>query len=217
MLERRSIHYLVVNRPGFSGSDPSPGRTVVDFAADLGELMTSLGHRRFSIMGVSAGAPYALACAWALRDRIAALAAVSPLGPPSGSGASPGVRYRVPKILGSPWVGPLVAEGCLRTLRFHRQTSARAMVEDYRVCRGDWGFDPATVRVPVTLWHGRADRLVPLSHALTLADSLDTCTACVDPLGGHFFYGKRLAEIVGTLVPVEAPAIRRSVELALAA
>jgi pimeloyl-ACP methyl ester carboxylesterase len=74
-LERLSIRYLVVNRPGFGGSDPAPGRTVADHANDVGELMTMLGHRRFSVVGVSAGAPYALACGWALADSLVALAA----------------------------------------------------------------------------------------------------------------------------------------------
>lgn len=61
VIARLSIRYLVLNRPGFGGSDPSPGRLVVDFARDVGEAMSILGHRRFSVVGVSAGAPYALA------------------------------------------------------------------------------------------------------------------------------------------------------------
>lgn len=69
-LERLSIRYLVVNRPGFGGSDPAPGRTVADHAGEVGELMTVLGHHRFSVVGVSAGAPYALACGWAFADRL---------------------------------------------------------------------------------------------------------------------------------------------------
>jgi pimeloyl-ACP methyl ester carboxylesterase len=201
---RLSIRYLVVNRPGFGGSDPSPGRTVVDFAHDVGGVMSALGYRRFSVVGVSAGAPYALACGWALAERIVGLAAVSPLGPPSGCGASASLRYQVPLVpFGSARVGPAVAHLCLRALRLHRQTSAQAMIADYLVCRSHWGFDPADLRVPVTLWHGRADRLVPLSHALTLAGAIRTCTARVDPDGGHFFYSRRLAEIIPALVPDE--------------
>ena len=201
VLDQLSIRYLVVNRPGFGGSDPSPGRTVADFAADLGELMTSLGYGRFSVVGVSAGAPYALACGHALADRVAAVAAVSPLGPASGPGSSPGLRYRVPFVpFGAPRVGPATAGLCLRALGFHRHTSAQAMIEDYRVCRRPWGFDPAGLRVPVTVWHARGDRLVPLSHALALAEVTGSCTSRVDRQGGHFFYSDRLAEIVGTLV-----------------
>jgi pimeloyl-ACP methyl ester carboxylesterase len=60
------IQYLVVDRPGFGGSDPHPGRTVTDFADDVEQLADALG--RFAVVGVSVGAPYALACARATPD-----------------------------------------------------------------------------------------------------------------------------------------------------
>jgi pimeloyl-ACP methyl ester carboxylesterase len=207
VIERLSIRYLVVNRPGFGGSDPSPGRTLVDFAHDVGEVMSVLGYGHFSVVGVSAGAPYALACGWALAERVTALAAVSPLGPPDGAGASAGIRYRIPLVpFGSGRVGPILAHLGLGALGLRGQTCARAMIDDYRVCRRHWGFDPADLRVPVTLWHGRADRLVPLAHVLALAAAIPDCAARVDPDGGHFFYSRRLGEILGSLLPEAATA-----------
>jgi pimeloyl-ACP methyl ester carboxylesterase len=202
LTQRLRIRYLVVNRPGFGGSDPCPGRTVADFALDLAELMDLLGHGRFSVVGVSAGAPYAIACGWALPDRIAALAAVSPLGPPDGAGSSAGLRYRVPLIpLRAGRCAPILAGLCLRALRLGCQTAPAAMIDDYAVCRRHWGFDPADVRIPVIVWHGRGDRLVPLAHMLTLAAAIPMSTAYVDPAAGHFFYSKRLTEIVEALIP----------------
>jgi pimeloyl-ACP methyl ester carboxylesterase len=204
-IEELSIRYLVVNRPGFGGSDPCPGRTVADFALDLGHAMTALGHRRFSVVGVSAGAPYALACGCALGNRIVSVAAVSPLGPAIGAGSRSSLRYRVPlAAFGMPRGGPMLAGTCLRALRLRRQTSSQAMIDDYLVCRSHWGFEPGQLEVPVTVWHGRTDRLVPLSHAFALAGAIPTCTAIVDPTGGHFFYSRRLAEIVGSLLPEQA-------------
>ena len=202
VIERLSIRYVMVNRPGFGGSDPSPGRTVADFARDLGEVMTALGHRRFSVVGVSAGAPYALACGWTLAERLVGLAAVSPLGPPDGVAACRGLRYRVPLLpFGSDPVGPALARVCLRAVGLHGETPTAAMIEDYLVCRRHWGFDPAHIPVPVTLWHGAADRLVPLAHARVLAAAMPECTARVAPGGGHFFYSRSLAEIIGSLLP----------------
>ncbi len=202
LIERLSIRYLIVNRPGFAGSDPSPGRTVLDFARDLGDLMRILGHRRFSVVGVSAGAPYALACGWALADRLVGLAAVSPLVPPHGRGACRGLRYWVPLVpFGSDRVGPALARVCLTALGLHGDTPTAAMIDDYLVCRRHWGFDPADMPIPVTLWHGGADRLVPLAHARTLAAAIPDCTARVAPDGGHFFYSRSLAEIIGSLLP----------------
>jgi pimeloyl-ACP methyl ester carboxylesterase len=212
VLERLSIRYVVVNRPGFGGSDPAPARTVADHADEVGELMTVLGYRRFSVVGVSAGAPYALACGWALADRLVALAAVSPLGPPDGAGASRSLRYKVPLVpYGSPRVGPALARLSLRALGVQRQTRAQAMIDDYLVCRSHWGFDPADLRIPVTLWHGRGDRLVPLGHTLTLAAAIPGSQAWVDRRGGHFFYSRRLPEILGSLLPDGAAGISRPV------
>jgi pimeloyl-ACP methyl ester carboxylesterase len=202
LTERVGIRYLVVNRPGFGGSDPHPGRTVADFAADVGELMDRLGHDRFSVVGVSAGAPYALACGWALAERLTALAAVSPLGPPGRMGGASGLRYRVALWpFGTVVVGPLLAGLCLRGLRLRDHTSPAAMIDDYVVCRRGWGFDPEEVRAPVTVWHARGDRLVPLAHTLSLAAAIPGCLTRVDPSGGHFFYSRRIIEIVSALVP----------------
>jgi pimeloyl-ACP methyl ester carboxylesterase len=202
VIERERIRYVVVNRPGFCGSDAAPGRTVADFGRDVGDLMSALGHRRFSVVGVSAGAPYALACGWALPDRVVSVAAVSPLAPADGVGASPGLRYRVALIpFALPVLGTRLAWLSLRALRLHSETSARSMIDDYLVCRSRWGFELVELGVPVTVWHGHADRLVPLSHTRGLTAAIPRCAAHVDPGGGHFFYSRRLTEIIRSLRP----------------
>jgi pimeloyl-ACP methyl ester carboxylesterase len=204
-LQRLSVRYLIVNRPGFGGSDACPGRDVVAFAHDLGLAMSALGHERFSVMGVSAGAPYALACGWALPGRVVQVAAVSPLGPASGVGANRSFRYRLPRVaFGAPGLGPGLAALCLHALGLHHHTSSSAMMADYLVCRRAWGFDVAEVSAPTTVWHGRTDRLVPLSHARALAAAIPGADLHIDPRGGHFFYPRRIAEIVGSLVPGSA-------------
>ena len=202
LIQRLGIRYLVVNRPGFGGSDPRPGRTVADFAADLEDLIDALGYERFSIVGVSAGAPYALACGWAMPGRIAALTVVSPLGPASGPGSSPSARYAVPLIaFGRPSAGPACADFYLRALRLRAQTEPQAMIDDYLVCRSHWGFETRDIRSRVIVWHGRSDRLIPLAHALRLAGEIPAAATHIDPSGGHFFYSRRLLEILGPLVP----------------
>ena len=80
-IARWRIRYLMLDRPGFGGSDSHPGRRVADFARDTEELADALGLGRFSLLGVSAGAPYALACAAAMPDRVAATASVSTIPP----------------------------------------------------------------------------------------------------------------------------------------
>lgn len=202
LIDRLGIRYVLVNRPGFGGSEPCRDRTVADFAGHVEHVIDVLGYERFSVVGVSAGAPYALACGWRLHDRVAAVAAVSPLGPAFGPGSSPSARYTVPMIpFGVPRTGPALAEFYLRALRLNGQAAARAMIDDYLVCRKDWGFRAGDVRGAVAIWHGRADRLVPLAHAVRLADAIPAAVTHVDATGGHFFYKDRLREILGPLVP----------------
>lgn len=206
LLAELGVRYLVVDRPGFGGSDPCPGRTVAGFARDVEDLADELGLERFSVVGVSAGGPYALACAWALSERVVAAAAASPMAPPSGTGASPRLRYVVPRLaFGAPGLGPLAAGAQLRLLGLRRATAPRAMIEDYEVCRRPWGFDPGDVAMPVSLWHGRRDRIVPVAHALRLAAALPACDTFVEPRAGHFFFAQRLEAIVAPLVETGAP------------
>jgi pimeloyl-ACP methyl ester carboxylesterase len=54
--------------------------------------------------------------------------------------------------------------------------------------------------VPVVLWHGGRDRLVPVDHALELAAALPACATRLEPRAGHFFFGKRVAEIIGSVL-----------------
>jgi pimeloyl-ACP methyl ester carboxylesterase len=75
------IHYIAISCPGFGLSDPCPGRRIADFAADVEHLADHLGLGRFAVVGVSAGGPYAIACARALPERAIATAAVSSLSP----------------------------------------------------------------------------------------------------------------------------------------
>lgn len=71
------VRVIAVDRPGYALSDPKPGRTVVDFADDVAELADHLGVERFAVFGVSAGGPYAVACAFALADRVRVAGAAS--------------------------------------------------------------------------------------------------------------------------------------------
>jgi pimeloyl-ACP methyl ester carboxylesterase len=89
------IRYISISRPGLGGSDPAPGRTLLSFASDVGELCDALTVRRFSLVGVSAGGPYALAVAQQLADRIERVAVCSSLSPLCAPHRTPGMSTRV--------------------------------------------------------------------------------------------------------------------------
>jgi pimeloyl-ACP methyl ester carboxylesterase len=86
-----NVRLIVPDRPGYGFSDPLPGRRVVDWAADVAALADTLGIRRFRVLGLSGGGPYALACAASLRDRVVRVALVSALGPLDTPGSTVGM------------------------------------------------------------------------------------------------------------------------------
>jgi len=56
-----------------------------------------------------------------------------------------------------------------------------------------WGFDPAAIRVPVTIWQGAQDLMVPFAHGQWLADRIPGARAELHPAEGH------LSIVVGQL------------------
>jgi len=80
LLDRHGVRLVTVDRPGIGRSDHMRGRRVVDFAEDVSQLADQLGVHRFPVLGFSAGAAYAGACAAAMPDRVEALGLISPIG-----------------------------------------------------------------------------------------------------------------------------------------
>lgn len=79
--EANDISIIAPDRPGFGGSTPAPGRTLLSWASDVAALATALGHQRFDVMGVSCGGAYALACAHELGDRVMNTFLIAGMGP----------------------------------------------------------------------------------------------------------------------------------------
>jgi len=86
------IRVIAVDRPGFGLSGFQPGHHFTDWPQDISCLADHLGLDRFAMMSYSAGSPYALACAHAMPDRLAAVGIVSGVGQPfSGARATDGM------------------------------------------------------------------------------------------------------------------------------
>lgn len=60
------IRVVSIDRPGWGRSSMQLGRCALDLAQDLQELAAHLDVKMYSIIAVSGGGPYALACAYAL-------------------------------------------------------------------------------------------------------------------------------------------------------
>lgn len=75
------VRLIAADRPGIGSSDVQPGRRLLDWPADVEQLADHLGLRRFTIVGVSGGGPYAAACAHSIPERLDAVAIVSGVAP----------------------------------------------------------------------------------------------------------------------------------------
>ena len=84
------LRLIAVDRPGYGLSTRFPGRQLADWPADIGALADHLGIKRFAVLGISGGAPYALACARYLPERISSVAIVCGVGPPDSPGMNGG-------------------------------------------------------------------------------------------------------------------------------
>lgn len=52
-----------------------------------------------------------------------------------------------------------------------------------------WGFELASIAVPVTVWHGPHDRMVPFAHGGWLLDHIPGARARLEPEHGHVSLG----------------------------
>ena len=80
--EKARVRLIAFDRPGIGLSDPKVGDRLLDWPSDIAEAADQLGIRRFAVQGMSAGGPYALACAHMLPDRVTACSLVSTVPPP---------------------------------------------------------------------------------------------------------------------------------------
>lgn len=112
IVERAGVRYIAPSRPGIGLSDPHPGRTILSFAADIAELADVLELDRFCVVGVSAGAAYALALAHELPDRVRAVAVCSALAPFDPIHRTPGLRRRIRLPLAALSQAPGLVRAC---------------------------------------------------------------------------------------------------------
>ena len=233
------IHLIGIDRPGMGRSAFQEGRRLLDWPPDVAELADHFQLDHFAVVGTSEGGPYALACAYAIPDRLTACGIVSGVGP---------VRVRFSQRL--PWLLiPMMwvmgrffrneAQARKSLQRFTRSWPeadrqslllpeigdlwAASMVEAFRQgARGltydtllgegrPWGFKLEDIAFPrVYLWHGEQDHDVPIAMGRAVADQLASCQATFYPEEGHLSVIVNHREEIMTTLMAEAQ--ERSVE-----
>jgi pimeloyl-ACP methyl ester carboxylesterase len=73
------------------------------------------------------------------------------------------------------------------------------VVDDYAALAADWGFAPADVALPVTVFQGTADTLLPLAHATALAEQLPAGRLELVEGAGHFLLHTHLERVLDAL------------------
>jgi pimeloyl-ACP methyl ester carboxylesterase len=223
------VRLILVDRPGYGDSDFQPGRTLLDWPADVDQLADALGLERFAVFGMSGGAPHAAACGHALSERVSALGLVSAPGPVWDR---PQLRYSL----------PLHRQPLFDLAARDRDAAARVLLEDCRtqldrVARGTdepaspddpvarerfraatlaatpegyahdllllfvspWGFTPEEISVPTQIWHGDRDPAVPFAVAEFYAAAIPASSLHVKAGEGHLLLWSHAEEILAAL------------------
>lgn len=208
----QNVRLIAVDRPGIGLSTHQANRQIVSWPDDLVALADALRIDRFSILGVSAGGPYALACACKIPSRLIACGVVS------GVGYVGRLLRLSARVL--PWlVLPIVARAFRDQQRAERALTwaarcwpkadqitltvphvqkflAASVVEalrpgfrgaayDAALLGRSWGIDLNRAAVPVRLWHGERDGVIRIAAARRNAVKLPKCAATYYPNDGH--------------------------------
>ena len=89
--ENAGVRIIAPDRPGCGLSTYQPRRALLNWPADVAALADALNLPAFSVMGISGGGPYALACAWKIPQRVTSVTLISSLGPLDKPGGAQGM------------------------------------------------------------------------------------------------------------------------------
>lgn len=222
---RLGVRLLAPDRPGFGESTSLPGRTIGAWAADMADLADQFALKRFAVVGVSGGGPYALACAARIPERVTRVALVGALGPLVRKQLTHDMvmlnRLALALAARSPRLARLAVQLAARWVRRHPERQLAHMMAgappaDRRVLadpgfralfiestaealrqggRGaaweltllarPWDFRLQDVPIPVRIWQGLADNIVPAAIAQHLAAVLPNSECHYLPDEGH--------------------------------
>ncbi len=93
--DERGVRIIGIDRPGVGLSTAHLYDNLVDFTHDLEVALDKLGIDRFSTVGLSGGAPYALAAAHVLRERVPSVGILGGVVPSGGEDGADGGRVSV--------------------------------------------------------------------------------------------------------------------------
>jgi pimeloyl-ACP methyl ester carboxylesterase len=91
---------------------------------------------------------------------------------------------------------PEVRRAELATIREALRQGVSGYVQDVLLLARPWGFALGEIGVPIQLWHGDVDTVVPLHHARHLASAIPGASLRVCPGEGHMVMWSHLQEVL---------------------
>jgi pimeloyl-ACP methyl ester carboxylesterase len=214
--QRFGARVVSPDRPGVGLSDRWPGHSTLDWADDVAQLLDATGIVRFACMGWSMGGQYAAAVAYRFPTRVTRAAIVAgclPLVEP-GRLAELGRLDRLiarGSVRSRPMGRVLIAGLRLGASRSERRLGlpsgamsdalriTSGIVDEYRAFAAPWGFGLDAIEVPIDVWQGTADELVPPSWGAEIASRLPVGSLVTVEGGDHMIGITRRADIVRVL------------------
>jgi pimeloyl-ACP methyl ester carboxylesterase len=87
---------------------------------------------------------------------------------------------------------PEVAASLSAGLREAFRQGGEGAADEVLLLTRPWTFRPEEIRIPVRLWHGEADGVVPVAMGRYLAEIIPNCRAEFIPGGGHYLVFDRI-------------------------
>lgn len=98
---------------------------------------------------------------------------------------------------------PDMRRAFLDDLRHPSRTTARAAARDFRLFTRPWDIKLSELRAPAHIWHGSADRNVPVAHARVIASRCPTARLHIVDGGGHMLLSELDQVLAGMTSPLD--------------
>lgn len=180
----KEVRIILPNRSGHDGSSYFDEISYIKLAKRFDELLNSIGVNKFSVMGISAGAPHTYANAIVSGERAHRVYIYSGLGALYDEEVLSGYGeyydeikelYEFARTHSQENIGEFYlrkysqsyGDEYLRRLIKERYV---AMGYDIKLQASPWGFEVSNVTQPITIRHSKADTEVPYEAALRTAN-----------------------------------------------
>ncbi|HET7465293.1 MAG TPA: alpha/beta hydrolase [Candidatus Dormibacteraeota bacterium] len=100
---------------------------------------------------------------------------------------------------------PAVAAGAAATLREAMHRGASGYVQDIQVLALPWNISLGDIHVPVELWHGDQDNVIPVQHGYYLKSVMPGATLRICPGEAHMLLWSHLAEVMRDVTATPSP------------